>query len=383
VNVRNLTPKRKLAWKSPHEQLARALDLPDRSITPDTSHLRIFGCDAYVRIPEEDPEFIKARKTKERARKGAFVGTEGQHGHIFIVWIPEKKRLFRSRDVQFREELKHLPEEVSTEIQEKEEEKTYQVVIKHSDAGRTPEETEQDKPTGMEAKASTRPTYYRYTIPESMAGLENQDPESEPETWYPADIHETILEEESSDLVELDTGTREQETEIPQETEISQEVKRSQDIEKKPKGRQSRKDIQPEEPTRVSGRSTKGQHNDAFAKKHYMTYVSFVAAQLSKQFVPQSLKQALEGPDREMWLAACEKQLEKIHKKGSWELCNLPAGHKAIPTKWVFDPKKRARLVVCGNFEKKADVETFAAVVNMNMVKIFLMVIAAKDWECY
>ena len=97
----------------------------------------------------------------------------------------------------------------------------------------------------------------------------------------------------------------------------------------------------------------------------------------------QSLKQALEGPNREMWLAACKKQLEKIHKKGSWKLCDLPAGYKAIPTKWVFDPKQRARLVACGNFEKKADVETFAAVVNMNMVKIFFMVEAAKDWECY
>jgi hypothetical protein len=99
VNVRNLTPKRKLDWKSPHEQLARALDLPDKSIIPDPSHLWIFGCDVYVRIPEEDPEFIKARKTKERARKGAFVGTEGQRGHIFVIWIPEKKRLFHSRDV--------------------------------------------------------------------------------------------------------------------------------------------------------------------------------------------------------------------------------------------------------------------------------------------
>ena len=39
VNVRNLIPKRKLAWKSPHELLGRALDLPDRSIIPDTSHL--------------------------------------------------------------------------------------------------------------------------------------------------------------------------------------------------------------------------------------------------------------------------------------------------------------------------------------------------------
>ena len=134
---------------------------------------------------------------------------------------------------------------------------------------------------------------------------------------------------------------------------------------------------------RVLSRSTKGQNNNAFTKKHFTTYISFVAAQLSKQFMPQSLKEALGGPDREMWLEACYKQLEKINKKGLWELCDLPAGCKAIPTKWVFDPKKRARLVVCGNFEKKSDVETFAAVVNMNMVKIFFMVVATKNWECY
>jgi hypothetical protein len=33
-----------------------------------------------------------------------------------------------------------------------------------------------------------------------------------------------------------------------------------------------------------------------------------------------------------MWLAACHKQLAKIQKKQSWELCHLPEGHKALPT---------------------------------------------------
>jgi hypothetical protein len=32
------------------------------------------------------------RKTKERARKGQFVGTEVLGGHIFVVWIPEEQR---------------------------------------------------------------------------------------------------------------------------------------------------------------------------------------------------------------------------------------------------------------------------------------------------
>jgi hypothetical protein len=75
-------------------------------------------------------------------------------------------------------------------------------------------------------------------------------------------------------------------------------------------------------------------------------------------------------------LDACNKQLDKINKKNTWELCDLPEGQRVILTKWVFDPKQRARLVVCGNYEKKSKVETFAAVVNMTMVKIFFLLVA-------
>jgi hypothetical protein len=72
----------------------------------------------------------------------------------------------------------------------------------------------------------------------------------------------------------------------------------------------------------------------------------------------------------------------KIEKTKSWEVCHLPKGENALPTKWGFDPKLRARLVVCGNFEKKSDVETFVAIVNMIMVKLFFLFVAVKDWEC-
>ena len=43
----------------------------------------------------------------------------------------------------------------------------------------------------------------------------------------------------------------------------------------------------------------------------------------------------------------------------------------------------RARLVVCRNFEKKTDVETFAAVVNIMMVKIFFLLVAILNWGCF
>ena len=133
----------------------------------------------------------------------------------------------------------------------------------------------------------------------------------------------------------------------------------------------------------VSTRKNKGQRNDQFEKQHFVTYVAFVAAQISNYFIPKTLKEVLIGPDKEHWMEACRKQLAKIEKKGTWELCDLPKGYKAIPTKWVFDPKLRARLVAYGNFEKKADVETFAAVVNMTMAKIFLTIVSILGLECY
>jgi hypothetical protein len=185
VDVRNLTPKKQLGWKTPHKVFERALNLPEKSVEPFTKHLHIFGCEAYVRIPEEDPEFVTVHKTKERARKGQFVGTEGLRGHIFVVWIPEKGRLFRSRDVQFREEIKDLPEEPSVDIKEIEEENTYCVTIPNGN--KEAEEQMIQKPAGSEDETSEDPTGHRYATPDSIA--EGNEVEENPDhEWYPEDI---------------------------------------------------------------------------------------------------------------------------------------------------------------------------------------------------
>ena len=367
VEVRNLTPKRKLAWKSPYEVFGRALGLPDKSVIPDIKHIRVFGCEAYVRIPEEDPDFIKARKTRERSHKGAFVGTEGTHGHIFVVWIPEKKRLFRSRDVEFREVPKNISEEMSEGISQKEEDKTYRVVIRQEEKKAQRDLTDQTKkPTASEVETSAESAGHRYGTPESIEESVGCDPESEHEIWYPADIIPVVSQQDVEPVVSRSADQSE-----------SSNIR-----DKKPAAKETRESTDEPE-VRVSARKNKGQRNDQFEKQHFVTYVAFVAAQISNYFIPKTLKEALTGPDKEHWMEACRKQLAKIEKKGTWELCDLPRGHKAIPTKWVFDPKLRARLVACGNFEKKADVETFAAVVNMTMVKIFLTVVAILGLECY
>jgi hypothetical protein len=107
----------------------QALNLHERSVNPYTSHLRIFCCEAFVCIPEEDPEYVKSCKTKERSRVGAFIGTERLCGHIYIIWVPKKGRLFRSHDVKFREDGEHIFKEWSASLKNKEETRTYRAMI--------------------------------------------------------------------------------------------------------------------------------------------------------------------------------------------------------------------------------------------------------------
>ena len=46
--------------------------------------------------------------------------------------------------------------------------------------------------------------------------------------------------------------------------------------------------------------------------------------------------------ESEQWMAAMQLELNSIEKNGTWELCDLPIGKRAIGTKWVYKLKHRA-----------------------------------------
>ncbi|CAI7754721.1 unnamed protein product [Closterium sp. NIES-54] len=57
---------------------------------------------------------------------------------------------------------------------------------------------------------------------------------------------------------------------------------------------------------------------------------------------PATLKEALESSDAEDWKNAMESELKSIEENGTWELVELPEGHKAITSKWLFKIKSDA-----------------------------------------
>jgi hypothetical protein len=63
---------------------------------PSLQHLRVFGCDSYVHVPNENRS-----KLDKKAKKCIFIGyKDGVKG--YKLWNPETKKTIYSRDVVFR-----------------------------------------------------------------------------------------------------------------------------------------------------------------------------------------------------------------------------------------------------------------------------------------
>ena len=57
---------------------------------------------------------------------------------------------------------------------------------------------------------------------------------------------------------------------------------------------------------------------------------------------PNLYRQALMHPDVEHWTKAAEEEINAHSRNGTWELDDLPAGCRAIGSRWVFKVKRNA-----------------------------------------
>ena len=64
---------------------------------PSVSHLRVFGCKAYVHVPKDE-----RGKLDNKAKKCILVGY-GEETKGYRLYDPDKKRICFSRDVSFNE----------------------------------------------------------------------------------------------------------------------------------------------------------------------------------------------------------------------------------------------------------------------------------------
>jgi hypothetical protein len=94
------------------------------------------------------------------------------------------------------------------------------------------------------------------------------------------------------------------------------------------------------------------------------------------------------------WRAAMQEEIDSVERNRTWELADLPQGHRAITLKWVYKLKRneageivkhKARLVVRGFVQQEGidfD-EAFAPVVRMESVRLLLALAAQEGWQVH
>lgn len=101
-----------------------------------------------------------------------------------------------------------------------------------------------------------------------------------------------------------------------------------------------------------------------------------------------------EASNYEAWRKAMKIELDAINRNHTWELVELPAGHKPIGLKSVFKVKKdtagtiikyKARLVSRGFVQKQGIdfEEVFAPVARLDTIRLIIAVAAQRNWEIH
>lgn len=288
-------------------------------------HLRVFGSEAYVHVPD-----CKRKKLDSKARKLIFVGYSIEYkGYRFLN--RDTDQITISRDARFIE-LSNGSSSVDVPI----------AIPDSGDRKKHEEKKEGDQPDDAEVEIDLLP----------FEGKLEEDP----------------LEEAEEEIQLLPFVEKEEEADDGSVTNNDE----FEDAEQGGSGG-----------VRRSLRSTRG-----VKSKLYDDFVVDLAAGVATCAAeePSDHREAMQKIE---WRNAMEDELASHAKNGTWELVPLPPGKKVVGSRWVFKIKRdeenrivkyKARIVAQGytqSFGEDFD-EVFAPVVSHAALRTFL-VVAAKQ----
>lgn len=114
-------------------------------------------------------------------------------------------------------------------------------------------------------------------------------------------------------------------------------------------------------------------------------------SQICKVTEPSSYSKAKTDAN---WIKAMDQEIAALEGNGTWIITELPKGHKAISSKWVYKVKfksdgsldrYKARLVVKGFNQKlgKDYKHTISPVAKLPTVRMIIALATAKKWPLH
>ena len=122
---------------------------------------------------------------------------------------------------------------------------------------------------------------------------------------------------------------------------------------------------------------------------------SFSSRPFDLSRAPLSYSEAMARPDASVWRAAMDREKQSLLDMGAFEEADLPPGQKAVGLKWVYDyktdalgakikGKEKARLVAQGFTQRPGQYgETYAPVAKLASVRVLLAWAAVHDLEIF
>jgi hypothetical protein len=107
VYLHNRTPKYTYNWKSPYDRFHTHLAYRDGVVVvdrkPRQEHLKVFGCKAFAMTTEAKKKVNRRRRLNPKAWIGYLIGYDSTN--IYRIWNPVLNKVFRTRDVDFNEDV--------------------------------------------------------------------------------------------------------------------------------------------------------------------------------------------------------------------------------------------------------------------------------------
>jgi hypothetical protein len=346
----------------------------------DLSKLKIFGCIAYIHVPDED-----RKKMDSKTIKGMFVGYD-MESKAYRIYDPLRRKVIISRDVVFDESkvgFHHLTTPQPNNSP------SLTTIISLNNCNSAPSPT-----TSINLDFLDSPTQSR--TPSSSDGITGDHTND--------DTHQTITRSTTSAATSpshdrshtWDQGRAPQisPTRLPHIPDPDRAISIPCDLGVNHDTSQPMSTSTPMTDTTASTSTTE---QSSHSGKRYPTRTrapssrlkNFWTLAVSEESEPSSYQEAIANPG---WQAAIQSEVNSILKNETWEVIDRPTNRSPITSKWLFKIKKcgdnmkqKARIVARG-FQQREGVDyqdIFAPVVRWSTIRTIVALAAKNNWPIH